>query len=93
MGVAAEVEAAFYRAWTRKEAYLKALGTGLTFASSRFTVIYARGEKARVVATEAPGDDPDRWRMIDLAVAEGYAGACCWEGGPRSVQRYTFLRA
>jgi len=42
---------AFYRAWTRKEAYLKAWGTGLSFASNRFTLDYAGEGPGSLLAT------------------------------------------
>lgn len=77
---------AFYRAWTRKEGYLKAIGTGLSFASSRFTIEYRDGEKPAVLATDAPGDQPRVWRMLDLSVAAGYAAAACWDGPDLSVR-------
>jgi 4'-phosphopantetheinyl transferase len=79
---------AFYRAWTRKEAYLKALGTGLSFASSRFTIRFGQDEEAALVATEYPGDDPTRWKMVDVVPGGPYAAAVCWDGPPRRLRRY-----
>lgn len=76
----AEQRAAFYRAWTRKEAYLKAIGTGLSFASTRFSISFGRGEPPRLLSTQREGDSPARWRMIDLRCPPGYAGAACWDG-------------
>ena len=49
---------AFYRAWVRKEAYLKAWGTGLSFPSNRFTLSFLAGEPSRLIDSEMPGDDP-----------------------------------
>lgn len=69
---------AFYRAWARKEAYLKAHGTGLSFSSARFTITYIDpAQPTRVVHTEMPGDEPERWHFTDLALGD-YAGAVCW---------------
>ena len=82
----AERGAAFYRAWTRKEAYLKAWGTGLTFASSRFSIDYAAGQAGRVLATEMPGDDPQRWHFVDLRLAEDYPAAVCCDRKPSRVR-------
>jgi 4'-phosphopantetheinyl transferase len=76
----AERAAAFYRAWSRKEAYLKALGTGLTFASSRFTMEFRRGHAPAVLATEYPSDDPGNWRLADIEIDARYAAAACWSG-------------
>lgn len=76
---------AFYRAWTRKEAYLKAWGTGLTFPSDRFTIHYTDGP-GRLVATDMPGDDPAAWRFADVDAGPAYAGAICFEGAERVIR-------
>ena len=73
----ADQEAAFYRAWTLKEAYLKAHGTGLSFAANRFAIQFAEGGAPRLLATDMPGDDPDSWQLHSLPTAAGYAAALC----------------
>jgi 4'-phosphopantetheinyl transferase len=83
---------AFYRAWTRKEAYLKAWGTGLSFASSRFSIDYAAGQAGRVLDTEMPGDDPSRWHFVDLRVAPDYPAAVCCDLSPSRVRCYRLER-
>ena len=83
-----EHTAAFYRAWTRKEAYLKAIGTGLSFSSSAFSISYGRDEPTRLLRTERPGDSPGRWHMIDLPCPAGYAAAACWDGEALVLRRY-----
>ncbi|MFI1971254.1 hypothetical protein BLA24_32630 [Streptomyces cinnamoneus] len=55
---------AFARCWTRKEAYLKGTGTGLSEAPS---VTY--------VGTGPAPVSPPGWTLTDVAVGEGYAGA------------------
>ena len=72
--------AAFYRAWTRKEAYLKAWGTGLSFASNRFTLDYIGEGPGSLLATEMPEDDTSRWHFRDLELGPAYTGAICVEG-------------
>jgi len=67
----------FYRAWSRKEAYLKAIGTGLSFASSRFSIEFREEMEPKLLATEAPGDSPEKWRMLDLEIDPEYAAAVC----------------
>ncbi len=83
-----ERPAGFYRAWTRKEAYLKALGTGLSFPSTGFSISYARGLPSRVLRTTREGDDPGRWQMIDVPVPAGFAGAVCWDGDARPMRGF-----
>ncbi|PRQ06768.1 4'-phosphopantetheinyl transferase family protein [Enhygromyxa salina] len=84
----AEHPAAFYRAWTRKEAYLKAIGTGLSFASSAFSISFGRGEPARLLRTTRAGDHPSRWRMIDVPCPAGYAAAACWSGPELELRHF-----
>ena len=77
---------AFYRTWTRKEAYLKAHGTGLSFPSNAFTIEYATEGPGQLVATEMPGDDPAVWRFADVELGADFAGAICFEGPERPIR-------
>ena len=78
--------AAFYRAWTRKEAYLKAWGTGLTFASNRFTLDYVGEGPGTLLNTEMPNDEASRWRFRDVELGRHYTGAICFEGPDRLIR-------
>ncbi len=77
--------AAFYRAWTRKEAYLKAHGTGLTRPLSSFEVTIAPGEPARLVADRQATPGGGAWTLADLDLEPGYAGALAVAGGPLPI--------
>lgn len=74
----------FYRAWTLKEAYLKAWGTGLTFPSNRFTITMEPNEDPRLLETQMPDDDPESWTMYRLDRGS-YAGALCFDGPPAEI--------
>jgi 4'-phosphopantetheinyl transferase len=71
---------AFFACWTRKEAYLKALGSGLAKPLDEFDVAFAPGEAA---ALYVHGDDCEsaRWSVRELAPSPGYTGALVTEGG------------
>jgi len=56
---------AFWKAWTRKEAYLKALGTGLSGRICEFAV--SLSEPARLLSTAKPGDAATDWTLLDLS--------------------------
>jgi len=60
-----EQQAAFFRCWTRKEAYLKALGGGLSFPLDDFGVAFAPGVAPALEWSRL--DDPSAWTMVDLA--------------------------
>lgn len=62
----------FFRIWTRKEAYLKAHGAGLSAPLDTFSTTTAAGEPRAEVDGEIEGA---RWYLRDLDPATGYAGA------------------
>ena len=75
----------FFNCWTRKEAFVKALGDGLHYPLDRFDVSLAPGEPARILrVAEIHGDDCG-WRMDSVFPAPGFVAAVVLEtGGGRS---------
>ena len=69
------VEAGFFAAWTRKEAYLKATGQGITRGLHHFDVALTPGEPARLLADRLDDAATARWSMIALEPAPGYSAA------------------
>jgi 4'-phosphopantetheinyl transferase len=61
---------AFLACWTRKEAFLKARGDGLTLALDSFDVSLASGEPAAVLGTRWSPDEHSRWTLVDLSDPE-----------------------
>jgi 4'-phosphopantetheinyl transferase len=62
----------FFRIWTRKEAFLKAQGAGLSAPLDTFSTTTRAGEPRAEVDGEIEGA---RWYLRDLDPATGYAGA------------------
>jgi 4'-phosphopantetheinyl transferase len=71
---------AFFVCWTRKEAYVKALGCGLSVPLDRFAVTVAPDRPAALVHTEHDPAQHPRWEMKELSPAPGYVGAVAVEG-------------
>ncbi len=73
--------AAFYRMWTCKEAYLKGLGTGLTTDLDSFAIYY--GEEPPRLAWSEPGRQglAVEWRLHSLELVAG-SSACLAVNGP-----------
>ena len=69
--------AAFFRCWTRKEAYIKATGRGMSQPLDGFDVTLGSGDDAALLRTE--DGSHERWRLLDVAVGAGYAGALAVE--------------
>jgi 4'-phosphopantetheinyl transferase len=75
----------FFNCWTRKEAYLKAIGDGLWHPLDRFTVSLAPHVSARLEHVEGDSAEAGRWTLEALAPAPGYAAAIAIEGRPSQL--------
>ncbi|HWB97409.1 MAG TPA: 4'-phosphopantetheinyl transferase superfamily protein [Bryobacteraceae bacterium] len=71
----AERADAFFRCWTRKEAYVKALGGGLSVPLDRFQVSLLPGHPARLISLDGDPVRASEWSLYHLDPAEGYTGA------------------
>ncbi|PJF29388.1 MAG: 4'-phosphopantetheinyl transferase [Phototrophicales bacterium] len=67
---------AFYRCWTRKEAYIKARGDGFALPLDQFDVTLIADDHPRLLRT-MDDDHPDNWRFFHLDSIDGYIGALC----------------
>jgi len=72
-----EQVAAFFRCWTRKEAYIKAIGKGLSHPLDAFDVTLAPGTPPALLRAE--DDDASRWLLTDLDAGADYAAALAIE--------------
>jgi len=89
---------AFFRCWTLKEAYIKALGVGFSLPLDQFDLSPTPGEPDVVLVTLRDPSETSRWSFQDLFPAAGYVAALaveahgcrlsCWqwpEPGQQSV--------
>jgi 4'-phosphopantetheinyl transferase len=66
----------FFNGWTRKEAYIKALGTGLFTRLDSFAITLTPGEPVKLVSPHAPARRGARpWTLASLDSIPGYAAA------------------
>jgi 4'-phosphopantetheinyl transferase len=70
---------AFFSGLTRKEAYLKATGAGLTDAVRQIEVSFLANETAPVLTISGDPQAAACWTLIDLAPAPGFIGAVAVE--------------
>ncbi len=82
--------AAFFRCWTRKEAFIKALGEGLYFPLDGFEVSVADDESGQLLkGCAASPAAPARWRIVSIPVDAPYTAALAAEQGEWRVVRWT----
>jgi 4'-phosphopantetheinyl transferase len=77
-------ERAFLNVWTRKEAYLKAVGLGLQRSARSFQVSSEDGTGTMI---SIDGDTPSAWRLVPLAPESDFVGTLAVRDGRRAPQR------
>jgi 4'-phosphopantetheinyl transferase len=80
---------AFFNCWTRKEAFIKAKGTGLSLPLDQFDVTVAPAEPAALLRTRWDESEAARWSLKAIDMGPAYVGAVavgghnwqltCWE--------------
>jgi len=63
---------AFFNCWTRKEAFLKAKGEGLSIGLDQFDVSLRPGEPPKLLRTRYDEKDASEWCLYDLKVSPGF---------------------
>ena len=81
---------AFFDGWTRKEAFLKAKGCGLTLGLDQFDVSLSPDYGQTLLATRYDTRDRYRWQLQALDVGKGYQAAVAWKGVDREIRLNKF---
>jgi len=71
------------RFWTAKEAYVKALGSGLHYPLKDITLCLS--EQNKIYVSQARKDDP-QINIIQFYPADGYIGSLAYDGPPASIE-------
>jgi len=66
---------AFFNCWTRKEAFIKAMGRGLSLPLDQFEVTLTPGDPAQLLRTTWDEDEAARWSLKSIDVERGYVAA------------------
>jgi 4'-phosphopantetheinyl transferase len=81
--------AAFFRCWTSKEAYIKAIGGGLSLPLNSFRVTLLPDEPPLLVTSEPKGG----WALRDISPGFGYSAALVFNGAPAVIRAWQFSDA
>jgi 4'-phosphopantetheinyl transferase len=68
---------AFFRCWTRKEAYIKARGTGLSLPLDQFDVSLRPGDENALLSTRPDAAEAALWSLQEIPAGNGYIAALC----------------
>jgi len=71
---------AYFRCWTRKEAYIKATGDGLSLPLHQFDVSIAEDDSDALLCTRPDNSEATLWRLRDIPAGAGYVAALCVRG-------------
>lgn len=66
---------AFFACWTRKEAYIKGIGEGLSMPLDQFDVTLVPGEPAQLLHTRPDSGEAARWSLFEIYPGHGYIAA------------------
>jgi len=79
---------AFFNCWTRKEAFVKALGEGLFLSLDRFDVSLIPGEPAQLLAIDGETEGARQWRLTELDLAPDFAGTVATTWSPTMIEAW-----
>lgn len=71
---------AFFNCWTRKEAFIKAMGSGLSLPLDQFDVTLSPAEPAQLLQTRWDESEAARWSLQAIDVGPDYAAAVAVAG-------------
>ncbi len=80
---------AFFRCWTRKEAYIKATGDGLSLPLHQFDVSIAVNDENALLATRPDESESGRWSLREVQAGTGYVAALCVRGRDWKLKDWT----
>ena len=89
-----EMFQSFYRCWTRKESFIKAVGEGLSYPLDSFAVTIDNDENAKFLKIDDSRDAKRDWCLHSFVPATGYIAALTTDGKPKSIEyfdAYDFL--
>ncbi|MCA0456399.1 MAG: 4'-phosphopantetheinyl transferase superfamily protein [Chloroflexi bacterium] len=78
----------FFNCWTRKEAYIKAIGEGLSHPLDSFDVSLLPGEPARVLRVAGQPEEANRWTLHSFNIGTDYTGAVAVRQPVTDVQTF-----
>ncbi len=80
----------FFACWTRKEAFLKATGEGLSFPLEDFSVTTHPDLDPEIEEIKGSTDNGKRWFLADLSIVDGFRATVARERSPYRLETYAW---
>jgi 4'-phosphopantetheinyl transferase len=81
----------FYNGWTRKEAFVKAIGLGLSFPPNNVSVSLALDRPAKLLKVEGYLQAWNRWKLVSFDVNPGYSAALVYENKNANFKYFEWI--
>ncbi|MEO9892384.1 4'-phosphopantetheinyl transferase superfamily protein [Aurantibacter sp.] len=81
-----ELYRAFYRGWTRKESFIKAVGEGLSYPLKSFSVTIDNDETASFLSINNENESNQSWHLHSFIPSEGFIAAITTKGNPKKIE-------
>ncbi len=81
---------AFFRCWTRKEAFLKAKGLGLSGSLKSFEVSILPDEKPEIISIDGLPSEKNEWSLFDIIHIKNYIGAIAIKEKCNTIKFFNF---
>jgi len=88
---AAQRSSGFYAGWTRKEAFVKAIGRGLPYGLDKFTVTLSPDVAPRLVDVAADATEAENWSILSFCPGENLLGAVATRQPISQVEFFDFM--
>jgi 4'-phosphopantetheinyl transferase len=83
----------FFNCWTRKEAFIKAVGEGLSFPLNRFEVSLEPGQPAKLLATDWAPEAVSKWSIYSMSPGANFVGGLAIEGSVGEVKFWNWQQS
>jgi len=70
-----EIRTAFFNCWTRKEAFIKAVGEGLSYPLKDFTVTIIPGVNPEIKWIKDKDDEVKEWSLVNIQTDQNYVSS------------------
>ncbi|MBE2975819.1 4'-phosphopantetheinyl transferase family protein [Priestia megaterium] len=79
----------FFKWWTRKEAYIKATGTGLMQCLKDFDVSITPDTEAKILSIKGCSKKANQWSLKELSIDSSYVSTICVE---KPIEKYSSFK-